>query len=121
MVNQVNTRIRVFLKEKNVSLNLLADYLDYSVDEMESALNDESVEMRLVEQISKNLQIPLYSFFSSPGENKIYTYKPKKDNSEIRSLKMRLDAANSEIESLKNKLSKKELLIQQLEREIASK
>jgi len=118
MVNQVNTRIRVFLQEKNVSLSLLADYIDYNVDDLESALSDEAVEMRLVEQISKNLQVPLYSFFSNPEDQQIYTYKPKRDNSEIQSLKMRLEHANNEIDDLKSLLSEKEMLIQQLEQQI---
>ena len=58
-------RIEKFLASRDQTLEDLADYLDMDLDELTRGISDSSVEVRTLENISKALRIPLYSFF--PG------------------------------------------------------
>lgn len=68
-------RIEVFLNARNKTLVNLADHIEMDLDELERGISDSSVEVRTLENISKALRIPLYSFF--PG------YLPKAGKHEI--------------------------------------
>jgi len=115
-------RIVSVLKAKNFSYEELVNYLGTTEAVLDKALEENSIEIRTLEQISKELRIPLYSFFRGPlpegeeGEQSYYNvniWAP----SEIQLL-----AENStlrkEIERLKLELAKKELLIQSIEEQL---
>jgi len=59
------SRINTFLKSRGQTLDDLAEYLEMDLDELKRGISDSSVEVRTLENISKALRIPLYSFF--PG------------------------------------------------------
>ena len=62
----LKNRIEVFLKARNKTLADLADHIGMDLSELEHGITDSSVEVRTLENISKALRIPLYSFF--PGD-----------------------------------------------------
>jgi len=82
-------RIETFLEARDKSLDDLAEYLELTLDELERALSSKSLEVRTLENISKALRIPLYSFFPSPPlshskkEIAFYTSRLPKDESEL--------------------------------------
>ena len=92
-------RIEVFLKAQGKTLSDLADNIEIDLTELERGINDNSVEVRTLENISKALRIPLYSFF--PG------YLPKPGKSEIPYYNRRLPEEN---ENTGSKISESNLL-----------
>ena len=60
-------RIEAFLEARDQTFEDLAEYLDVSLDELNRGLKDSSLEVRTLENISKALRIPLYSFFPGSG------------------------------------------------------
>src|SRR3990167_5590205 len=59
-------RIIAFLEARNYTFNDLAEYLGMSDDYLTRVLDDNTLEIRTLEQISKALRIPLFSFFHDP-------------------------------------------------------
>ena len=53
------------MEAREQSLDDLAEYLEMDIKDLERGISDSSVEVRTLENISKALRIPLYSFF--PG------------------------------------------------------
>ncbi|HIN38795.1 MAG TPA: hypothetical protein EYM84_00820 [Flavobacteriales bacterium] len=62
----LKNRIEVFLKTRNKTLADLAGNIGMDLDELKRGITDSSLEVRTLENISKALRIPLYSFF--PGD-----------------------------------------------------
>ena len=58
------------LKKENHSFKELAEYLSMSEDELTTALETKKLELRTLEEMSKGLKIPLYSFFSANRKEK---------------------------------------------------
>lgn len=66
------------LKEHNADFKMLADSIGISEDLLLEALDSEALQIRVLELISKELRIPLYSFFRDPNfEIKYYTKEQK--------------------------------------------
>lgn len=69
-------KLEEVLKKENYTLSQLADYLHLSEPELILALNNRSLELRYLEEISKVLKVPLYSFFRTEDYQVNLTQKP---------------------------------------------
>lgn len=56
-------KVESFLEARGNTINDLANYLNIDLTLLEKAMDDSSLEVRILEEISKVLRIPLYSFF----------------------------------------------------------
>lgn len=66
------------LKEHNADFKILADSIGLSEELLLEALESEALQIRVLELISKEIRIPLYSFFRDPNfEIKYYTKEQK--------------------------------------------
>ena len=72
----IKTQLVEILKKENYTFTQLSEYLSMSEDDLTSALNNKTLELRNLELISKALRVPLYSFFRSPGTEINYNEKP---------------------------------------------
>jgi transcriptional regulator with XRE-family HTH domain len=99
------------LKQTKYSYSDLADYLTISESELDKALETKSLDIRTLEMISKELRIPLYSFFHDENLSleklylkKLNLYSSKNKNNNV----TELESLMLEIEFLKKLLSEKE-------------
>lgn len=72
----IKTQLSEILKKENYTFAQLADYLNMSEDELTTALNNKTLELRSLELISKALRVPLYSFFRNEEAGINYEEKP---------------------------------------------
>jgi len=115
------------LKEKNVSYVQLAEHLNLSERELDHALETRTLEVRTLELISKELRIPLYSFFRDPDALQKYMNSNLEpyynvniwSDQEIR-YKNEIHLLKDQIEDLKAELAKRENLIDALEGQLKS-
>lgn len=122
--HSLKERIVAVLRSKNFSYGELVNYLGTTEEALDQALADSTIEIRTLEQISKELRIPLYSFFRDPslaGEGEIDEQAYYNVNiwapAEIQLLAEN-DRLRKELEQLKLELAKKELLIQSIEEQL---
>ncbi len=85
-------------------------------------MEQNTIEIRTLEQISKELRIPLYSFFRGPDEALETEHQPfynvniwAPDEMQVR---VENDNLRAEIERLRLEIARKELLIQALEEQL---
>ena len=99
------------LQESNYSFSDLAAYLNTTEEKLDAALQSKSVDIRTLEIISKELRIPLYSFFPNNNlEMQIQSLK-KHYRSKIKVDKIdpeAIEIVKKEIVFLKNLLKEKE-------------
>ncbi len=98
-------KIYEVLQQMNYSVGELAEHLGMTHDELSFAIENKKVELRTLENISKELRIPLYSFFDSED------YVPVKRNNETpfyinKASQDIVDALQKENSMLKNELEK---------------
>lgn len=62
-MNTLREKIEEILIKENYTFKQLADYLNLSEKYLEDSLMNKTLELRHLEDISKNLKVPLYSFF----------------------------------------------------------
>lgn len=115
-------RIVAVLSAKNLTYEQLVQHLGLTEQELDSALADNSIEIRTLELISKELRIPLYSFFRDPRIEteehdqpyyNVNIWAPEEIN-----LRVENDTLRRELERLRLELAKRELLIQSLEEQL---
>lgn len=75
-MNSLRKKIEEILVKENYSFSQLADYLNLSEQQLEDGLANKTLELRYLEDISKNLKVPLYSFFRDQNIKVNYTEKP---------------------------------------------
>jgi transcriptional regulator with XRE-family HTH domain len=75
-MDNLKQKIQDILAKENYTFKQLADYLNLPEDELESGLTNKTLELRYLEEISKNLKVPLYSFFRDPNQLLNYSEKP---------------------------------------------
>ena len=103
-------KIEEILIKENYSFKQLAEYLNLSEIELETGLINKTLELRHLEDISKNLKVPLYSFFRDTDmklnydEKPYFTNKLWNDNEEVSPQKLM-----EEIKILKQALLLKEI------------
>lgn len=111
------------LEMKNYSYADLADHLGISEAELDLAIKNNTIEIRTLELISKELRIPLYSFFRENFEGFDFEKEPYYnvslwDKDEEPKIVPDIKALRGEIDSLKADIRKKEFLIAELEAQI---
>lgn len=114
-MQSLREKIEEILLKENYTFAQLAEYLNLSERELADGLEHKTLELRYLEEISKNLKVPLYSFFRGseplipPNEKPFYinrlwaedqTKSPEKLQEEIDLLKQAI--AYKEAELAKN-------------------
>ena len=108
-MDSLRKKIEEILVKENYTFSQLADYLNLSEEQLENGLANKTLELRYLEDISKNLKVPLYSFFRDQSHAVNYTEKPYfvnklwNDGEEVSPQKLM-----EEIEILKQAISAKE-------------
>jgi transcriptional regulator with XRE-family HTH domain len=108
-MNLLRDKIEEILVKENYTFSQLADYLNLSEEQLEDGLANKTLELRYLEDISKNLKVPLYSFFRDTNQKANYTEKPYfvnklwNDGEEVSPQKLM-----EEIELLKQAIAQKE-------------
>ena len=108
-MNSLREKIEEILVKENYTFTQLADYLNLSEAQLEEGLANKTLELRYLEDISKNLKVPLYSFFRDHNQKINYTEKPYfvnklwNDSEEVSPQKLM-----EEIEMLKQAIAQKE-------------
>ena len=69
-------KINDILAKENYTFKQLAEYLGLTEQQLESGLINKTLEIRHLEDISKNLRVPLYSIFRDAGAKVDYVEKP---------------------------------------------
>lgn len=108
-MDSLRGKIEEILIKESYTFKQLADYLNLSEQQLEDGLANKTLELRHLEDISKNLKVPLYSFFRDNNikinynEKPYFTNKLWNDNEESSPQKLM-----EEIEMLKQAISHKE-------------
>lgn len=108
-MNTLRRKIEDILVKENYTFSQLADYLNLSEQQLEEGLANKTLELRYLEDISKNLKVPLYSFFRDNNikvnynEKPYFTNKLWNDNEDVSPQKLM-----EEIELLKQAIAYKE-------------
>ena len=107
----LKNRVTAFLRVRKKTLSDLADNIEESEDLLDKALEDNSMEIRTLEKISKALQIPLFSFFSYPPETEpkmeIPFYTQRLPDTEESHVKTDAETLKGEIELLEMYIKEK--------------
>jgi transcriptional regulator with XRE-family HTH domain len=113
------------LQQNNYTYSQLAEHLHVSETELDHALETKTLEVRTLELISKELRIPLYSFFRDPIEMEKYLSPDKDRYYDVNIWSDQEVKYKSEITKLKDDLQRlaaetknKDLLIEALEEEL---
>jgi transcriptional regulator with XRE-family HTH domain len=116
-------KILQVLEKKNYTYAELATYLSISESELDFAIENNTIEIRTLELISKELRIPLYSFFRENFEGfdfekeSYYNENIWSKEEEAESIPD-LRTLRQEIEALRADVLKKDQLINALESKI---
>lgn len=111
-MTEFKEKITEVLKSMNYSFDDLASHLGMNAEQLNQAIDDKKVELRTLEFISKELRIPLYSFFRNEDFVPINNlpeepfYVNKLDKNTIDTLKSENSILRKEIEFLKEQLIK---------------
>jgi hypothetical protein len=122
MVN-LKSKILQILEMKKFTYADMASYLNISENDLDYALEHNTLEIRTLELISKELRIPLYSFFRENFDGFDFEKEPYYNvniwSKEESKFTLELKALRQEIEQLRVDLRNKDLLIDALEAQIA--
>jgi transcriptional regulator with XRE-family HTH domain len=118
-------RILKLIEAQKYTYEDLAKYLNISEVELDQAFDTNTIEIRTLELISKELRIPLYSFFRDPNMGFDYSQEPfyttniwgdnEIDNRRI------IASLQLEISKLKLDIFEKDALIKKLQQELTKK
>lgn len=118
-------KILEVLHQRNFTYEALANYLGISEQELDYALEHSTLEIRTLELISKELRIPLYSFFRDAYAGQFHWKEPYYNvnlwSAEETRLRMEIQALLGEVDSLRTELRNKEMLIETLEEQLKKK
>ncbi len=122
-IMNLKEKILQILEMKKFTYADLASYLNISEKDLDFALENNTLEIRTLELISKELRIPLYSFFRENFDGFNYDQEPFYNvniwSKEEAKFTLELKALKQEIENLKAELRQKDLLIDALESQVA--
>ncbi len=127
ITNMMNLKEKILqvLEMKKFTYADLASYLAISESELDYALENNTLEIRTLELISKELRIPLYSFFRENFEGFDFEKEPYYNvniwSKEEAKFTLELKALRHEIEELRAEVRQKDLLIDALEAQIIKK
>ncbi|MFI5148616.1 MAG: hypothetical protein ACHQRM_02715 [Bacteroidia bacterium] len=123
----LKSKIIEILEARNLSYDTLVNYLGVTRDELDRSFSENTLEIRTLELISKELRIPLYSFFRDPDASFPYYGKEEQYyNTHIWApgevnIRVEMDKLKKEMDKMKFELAKKDLIIQTLEGELRNK
>jgi transcriptional regulator with XRE-family HTH domain len=124
-IMSLKEKILQVLQIKKISYEELASHLNISETELNFSLENNTLEIRTLELISKELRIPLYSFFRENIENFDFDKEPYYNvniwSKEEAKFNLELKALRQEMEDLKAEVRQKDLLIDALEAQIIKK
>ncbi len=119
----LKSKILQVLEAKKFTYADLVSYLGMSEKDLDFALENNTLEIRTLELISKELRIPLYSFFRENFEGFDFEKEPYYNvniwSKEENKNSLELKALRQEIELLRSELRNKELLIEALENQLS--
>jgi len=112
-------KINEVLREKNVSFEAFAEHIGVSEELLNEAFANNTLEIRTLEKISKELRIPLYRFFREPIGSLLEGSKDHPifatiTHDELAYIKLQLEIAQKEIKILKDELESQNEYIKQL-------
>ncbi len=117
-------KIIELLDRQKYSYKDLAEHLNLTEELLDHALETKTLEVRTLELISKELRIPLYSFFRDPAQMAAYLEEKERyydvniwSHQEIK-YKSEIDKLRDDLLKLSNDVKNKELLIETLESEL---
>ncbi|MDQ3047510.1 MAG: hypothetical protein M3R27_08195 [Bacteroidota bacterium] len=115
-------KILQVLELKKFTYADLASYLSMSEPDLDFALENNTLEIRTLELISKELRIPLYSFFRENFEGFDFEKEPYYNvniwSKEEAKFTLELKALRQELDVLRSDLRQRDLLIEALENQI---
>lgn len=116
-MEQLIQRIEDVLKSRKIQFRQLAEHLGYEEDSLRTAFQNNSIEIRTLEKIAKELKIPLYRFFRDPVGNLLESVQENQayamiTHEELLNLRLQLQVAQKEIELLKKELSERSNVIE---------
>ena len=117
-------RIITILKKKEYTYSDLAKYLGVTEQKLDHTFETNTMEIRTLELISKELRIPLYSFFRDPSLTFDFREPYYVENiweETQKGYELELSAMKKEIDKLKILCAEKDLLIKALEQELKEK
>jgi len=118
-IMNLKEKILQVLEMKKFTYADLASYLNISENDLDYALEHNTLEIRTLELISKELRIPLYSFFRENFNGFDFEKEPYYNvniwSKEEAKFTLELKALRQEVEQLRADLRQKDLLIDALE------
>ena len=118
----LKSKILQVLEMKKFTYTDLASYLNISEPDLDYALENNTLEIRTLELISKELRIPLYSFFRENFEGFDFEKEPYYNvniwSKEEAKFTLELKALRQEVEAMRAELRQKDLLIEALENQV---
>ncbi len=122
----VGNRIIEYLKRKNISMAELAIAIEVEEQELLAMLENDTIEIKTLEKLSKELRIPLYSFFTDESYQEIFNkyfieipyYVERLEETEKRELKDLINSMKAQINDLKMQLHEREIAIERYKRMI---
>ena len=124
-IMNLKEKILQVLEKKKFTYADLASYLTISESDLDFALENNTLEIRTLELISKELRIPLYSFFRENFDGYNYEKEPFYNENiwtqEESKYSLEFKALHQEIELLRAEMRQKDLLIEALESQIIKK
>jgi transcriptional regulator with XRE-family HTH domain len=124
-VPDLKERIIAVLNARNLTYEQLVEYIGLTEKALDEALEQNTIEIRTLELISKELRIPLYSFFRNPNADEDSESHPFYNVNiwapEEIQLRTENETLRNEVERLRIEIAKKELFIQGLENQLKSK
>src|ERR1700755_457099 len=116
----LKNKIVKLLEQNNYTYQQLAEHLHISETELDHALETKTLEVRTLELISKELRIPLYSFFRDPAQMAAYMEEKEKfydvniwSDQEV-VYKSEITKLREDLQKLSSEVKNKELLIEAL-------
>lgn len=120
----IGQKILSYITRKNIPVADLAERIDIDASQLEKALTENNLDIKTLEKISKELRIPLYSFFTNASFDDIVKksrfeipyYIERLDPEEKSDFRNLITGLIEEIEHLKIQLNERDMLIEQLRR-----
>ena len=122
----IGERILKYLERKEIAIKTLATQIEVDAEALEKMLTSNSLEIKTLEKISKELRIPLYSFFTSASfedivrRNKFEVpyYIERLEPDERSEFKYLMSNMMEQMEQLKMQLLEKDIQLEHLKRQI---
>jgi transcriptional regulator with XRE-family HTH domain len=124
-IMNLKEKIQEVLQQRSFTYEALANYLNITESELDDALENSTLEIRMLELISKELRIPLYSFFRDNHPESLNWKDPYYNvnlwSAQETRLRMEVQALINEVENLRSELRHKDLLIESLQEQLKKK